>query len=227
MSNHPRVTVVICARNEEADIADVVRGAKPYADEILVMDGHSTDRTREIASAEGARVELDPGKGKGSAVRAALEKASGDILVFMDADGSHDPRDIPRLVAPVASGESDLCVGSRFLGGSEELSINFGQLIRSIGNISMNIAINKRFSVHLSDTLNGFRAIRRETGAGLRLRENKHTIEQEMVIKALRQGRKVKNIATHEYARRHGRSHIRIWREWPHFIWCMFRNLYF
>ena len=114
----------------------------------------------------------------------------------------------------------------RFLGGSEELSIDFGQLIRSIGNISMNIAINKRFNVQLSDTLNGYRAIRREVGVALKLIENKHTIEQEMVIRALRTGHKVKNVAAHEYARKHGTSHIRIWREWPHFLWCMFKNLY-
>jgi len=226
METRPPVTVVISAKNEAADISEAIRGARSHADEVLVMDGHSTDRTREIAQAEGARVELDPGKGKGSAVRAALSLAKGEIVVYMDADGSHDPNDIPRLVKPVAAGEVDLCVGSRFLGGSEELSINFGQLIRSIGNISMNIAINKRFSVYLSDTLNGFRAIRREVGLRLRLIENKHTIEQEMIIRALRMGYTVKNIAAHEYARKHGTSHIRIWREWPHFVWCMFKNLY-
>jgi glycosyltransferase involved in cell wall biosynthesis len=226
MDNGPTVTVVISAKNEELDIAEAVRGAKPHCDEVLVMDGHSTDRTREVAKAEGARVELDPGRGKGSAIRASFELARGDIVVLMDADGSHDPADIPKLWKPVAAGEVDLCVGSRYLGGSEELSINFGQLIRSIGNISMNIAINKRFTVYLSDTLNGFRAIRRDVARKLRLIENKHTIEQEMVIRALREGCKVKNVPAHEYARKHGQSHIRIWREWPHFLWCMFKNLY-
>ena len=220
------VTVVISAKNEELDIAEAVEGAKPFCDEVLVMDGHSTDRTREIAAKSGARVELDPGKGKGSAIRASLGLSKSDIVVFMDADGSHDPKDIPKLVKPVADGQVDLCVGSRFLGGSEELSIDFGQLIRSVGNISMNIAINKRFNVQLSDTLNGYRAIRREVGLSLKLIENKHTIEQEMVIRALRTGHKVKNVAAHEYARKHGTSHIRIWREWPHFLWCMFKNLY-
>ncbi len=226
MENRPTVTVVISAKNEELDIAEAVRGALPHCDEVLVMDGHSTDRTRDVARAEGARVELDPGRGKGSAIRASCELAKGDIVVFMDADGSHDANDIPKLWKPVAAGEVDLCVGSRYLGGSEELSINIGQLIRSIGNISMNIAINKRFTVYLSDTLNGFRAIRRDVAKKLRLIENKHTIEQEMVIRALRMGYKVKNVPAHEYARKHGASHIQIWREWPHFLWCMFKNLY-
>jgi dolichol-phosphate mannosyltransferase len=220
------VTVIISAKNEEPTIADAVRGAMPYTGDVLVMDGHSTDRTREHAIAEGARVELDPGKGKGSAVRAALSLAKGDILVFMDADGSPDPHDIPRLVTPVADGDVDLCIGSRFLGGSEELAIDVGQLLRSVGNISMNIAINRRFNVRLSDTLNGYRAIRRDVALKLRLTENTHTIEHEMVIRALRMGCRVKNIPVHEYARKHGASHIRIWREWPYFVWCLFRHLY-
>jgi dolichol-phosphate mannosyltransferase len=221
------VTVVICARNEEASIGDAVRGARPFADHVIVMDGHSTDLTRERALAEGARVELDPGRGKGSAMRAAIALATDDVLVFMDADGSHDPADIPRLVQPLRDGGIDLCVGSRFLGGSEELSVDVPQLIRSIGNISMNIAINNRFGVHLSDTLNGYRAIRRDVAVRLRLEENRHTIEQEMVIRALRSHYKVANIPTHEFARRQGTSHIRIFREWPLFVWCLVRNLYF
>lgn len=222
----PSVTVIISAKNEELDIGDAVRAARPLADDVLVMDGHSTDRTRENAKAAGARVELDPGKGKGSAIRAALNLAQSDILVFMDADGSPDPHDIPRLVKPVADGEVDLCVGSRFLGGSEELAVDVNQLFRSVGNISMNIAINKRFGVRLSDTLNGYRAIRRDVALKLGLTENRHTIEHEMVIRTLRMGFKVKNIPVHEFTRKHGRSHIRIWREWPYFVWCLFRHLY-
>ena len=68
---------------------------KPYADEVLVVDGHSRDRTRDIATAHGARVILDRGKGKGDALRLSFDEATGDIVVFIDADGSHDPRDIP------------------------------------------------------------------------------------------------------------------------------------
>ena len=87
--------------------------------------------------------------------------------------------------------------------------------------------VNKRFGTKLSDTLNGFRAIRREVGLAIRMVENRHTIEQEMVIKALRHRYRVKNVPAHEYARKHGTSHIRIWREWPMFLGCMVKNLYF
>ena len=219
------LSAVILARDEEGTIGPLVEAVRPLAGEVLVMDGHSRDRTAEIARAAGARVERDPGLGKGSAVRASLKLVSGEIVVFMDADGSHDPADIPKLVEPIRGRLADLVVGSRFAGGSDELAVNIGQLIRTIGNISMNIAINKRFGVELTDTLNGFRAIRRDVVLALPLRENRHTMEQEMVIQTIRLGYRVANVPTHEYVRKYGRSHINIWREWPIFVWCLLRNL--
>jgi dolichol-phosphate mannosyltransferase len=178
------------------------------------------------ARSAGAQVHTDPGRGKGSAVRQALALSDATVLVFIDADGSHDVADIPRLALPVVQGTCDLCVGSRFTGGSDELSISVSQLVRTIGNISMNIAINKRWATRLTDTLNGFRAIRREACVAIGLREDTHTIEQEMVMKMLRHGYRVANVPTHEYERRFGQSHINIWREWPKFVWCVARNLF-
>ena len=219
------VAGVILARNEAGTIREVVEGTAKYVHEVVVMDGLSTDQTAEIARDAGAQVYTDPGKGKGSAIRQSLILTEADIVVFVDADGSHDPADIPRLVEMVAGNQTDLCIGSRFTGGSEELSVSFGQLIRSVGNISMNIAINKRWDTNLTDTLNGFRAIRREAALSIGMVEDRHTIEQEMVMKMLRYGYRAMNIPTHEYARRFGQSHIRIWREWPKFLWCMVANL--
>jgi len=220
-----RVAVIILARNEARSISDAVAGAKPYAHQVVVMDGHSTDGTPELARELGAVVFQDPGRGKGSAIRRSFELVDADVLVMMDADGSHEPADIPRLALPVVRGEADLCIGSRFSGGSDELSVNVGQLIRTIGNISMNIAINSRWSVALTDTLNGFRAVRRDAVQVVRLREDRHTIEQEMVMKMLRHGYRVSNAPAHEYVRRYGESHINIWREWPRFVWCVIENV--
>ncbi len=220
-----RVVGVVLAKNEEGTIAAVVERTSRYVHDVVVMDGRSTDRTVEIAQRMGATVCADPGRGKGSALRQSLHSINADVLVFIDADGSPDPADIPRLAMPVVNGESDLCVGSRFAGGSEELSISVSQLIRTIGNILMNIAINRRWHVYLSDTLNGFRAVRRQAALAVALREDTHTIEQEMVMKMLRHGYRVMNVPTHEYARQFGRSHINIWREWPKFVWCVFVNI--
>src|SRR6266513_2415425 len=191
-----RVAGVILARNEELTILEAVRGASRFVDQVIVMDGRSKDRTAAIAAEAGATVHIDNGQGKVAATRQILELVDADVIVFMDADGSHDPADIPHLALPVVHGQADLCVGSRFAGGSDELSVGFAQLIRSNGNILMNIAINKRWNVSLSDTLNGFRAIRRQAALSIGLRENRHTIEQEMVMKMLRYGYRVMNVPT-------------------------------
>ena len=79
--------------------------------------------------------------------------------------------------------------------------------------------------MELTDTLNGFRAIRRHEAKLVKMTEDTHTIEQEMAMKMLRHGYRVMNVPTHEYARTYGTSHIRIWREWPTFVWCVVVNL--
>jgi dolichol-phosphate mannosyltransferase len=219
------VAAVIAARNEAMTLREVVEGAARYVDKVYVLDGRSSDDTVKIAQEAGAEVHTDPGLGKGAAIRSSFVICKEDVLVFLHADGSHDPADIPRLATPVCNDELDLCVGSRFMGGSDELSVTTGQLIRTIGNISMNIAINKRWGVELSNTLNGFRAVRRAAVLSAGLVENRHTIEQEMVMKMLRCGYRVGNVAAHEYARKYGESHINIWKEWPIFVWNVAFNL--
>ncbi len=220
-----RVAVVILAKNEEKTIGKIINDTARFVHEVIVMDGHSRDETANCARSAGAMVYTDDGKGKGSAMRMSLKLTTADIIVFMDADGSHDPNDIPKLVLPVVRNKTDLCVGSRFSGGSDELSVNVGQLIRTFGNLSMNIAINKRWHVNLTDTLNGLRAIKRQAALSIGLREDIHTIEQEIVMKMLSHGYRVINVPTHEYARKFGRSHINIWKEWPRFVWCLIINL--
>src|SRR5271155_2182527 len=114
-------SIVIPAWNEEQTIGDVILGLRDQTDDLIVVDGHSKDRTREIALELGARVELDHGLGKGDAIRVGLATARYPITVFIDADGSHEPKDIPLLVAPIAAGEADLVIASRMRGGSDEL----------------------------------------------------------------------------------------------------------
>jgi dolichol-phosphate mannosyltransferase len=219
------VTVVIPAKDEEGLIGEIVEAVRPHADEILVVDGHSRDRTREIAAAHGARVILDGGRGKGEAMRVAIAQATGGILVFIDADGSHEPQDIPKLVQPIREGRADLVIASRGKGGSDELHGTIEQFVRYVGSQLIMLAINYRFGVRLTDSQNGFRAIRRDTAAQLGLTSNLTTIEQEMLMRALRRGFRVEEIASHEYERRWGVSKVVVWKLWYAYLWSFFRNL--
>jgi dolichol-phosphate hexosyltransferase len=219
------ISVVIPTRDEEGLVGEIVDSVRPYADEILVIDGHSLDRTREIAVEHGARVVLDHGKGKGEALRMAFDEAAGDIVVFIDADGSHEPKDIPAMVAPILAGRADMVVGSRGKGGSDELHGTLEQLIRYVGSQLIMLAINYRWNVRLTDSQNGFRAIRKDVGKRLGLTSNLTTIEQEMLMKALKRGFRVTEIASHEYERRWGKSKVVVWKLWFAYLWSFFSNI--
>ena len=220
-----RVTVVIPAKDEEGLIGEIVDAVKPYADEVLVVDGHSKDRTRAIALEHGARVIQDNGRGKGEALRLSFDAVTTGIVVFIDADGSHDPADIPKLVAPIQAGRADLVIGSRGKGGSDELHGSLSQFIRYVGSQLIMLSINYRWNVRLTDSQNGFRAIRRDVGRRLGLTSNLTTIEQEMLMKALKRGYRVTEIASHEYERRWGVSKVSVWKLWAVYLWSFLRNL--
>lgn len=222
----PTVTVVVPARNEAVNILPVLARARPYADELLVVDGHSTDGTRDIAVACGARVILDNGHGKGAAIRQAIEEASGDILVFIDADGSHDPEDIPALVQPIIDGVADHVSGSRMLGGSDELHATIQQFVRLFGSQIITLSVNYTLNVRLTDCQNGFRAIRRDVAAALGLQENITTIEQEMIIKSVRRGYRMAEVATHEYVRANGESNFRVQDVWGRYLFSLMYYLF-
>jgi glycosyltransferase involved in cell wall biosynthesis len=221
-----RVTVVIPTRDEEGLIGEIVDAVRPHADEVLVVDGHSRDKTREIAAARGARVVLDHRKGKGEALRLSITEATGDIVVFIDADGSHDPHDIPALVAPIKAGNADMVIASRGRGGSDELHGTIEQFIRYVGSQLIMLAINYRWNVRLTDSQNGFRAIRRDVAGQLGLQSNLTTIEQEMLMKALKKGFRVSEIASHEYERKWGTSKVVVWKLWFAYLWSFARNIF-
>ena len=103
-----RVTAVVPALDEAPTVGAVVRTCLPLVDEVLVVDGGSRDATCTVAAAAGARVIRLGQRGKGLAIQRALREDLGELVVFIDADGSHRPADIPRLLAPLRAGQADL-----------------------------------------------------------------------------------------------------------------------
>jgi glycosyltransferase involved in cell wall biosynthesis len=219
------VSLVIPARNEERCIAEVIEKSLPFVDEIVVVDGHSADRTVEIAESYGVRVVKDNKRGKGEAIRVGAVSVSHPIVVFMDADGSHDPADIPSLVEPILADQADLVIGSRATGGSDELHGDVDKLFRMMGCDIILIGINKRWKQNLTESQNGFRAIRTDVIRSLNLKENITTIEQEMLMKTLRRGYAVTEVPTHEYSRKYGESSIKLHKVWFRYIYSFIKNL--
>lgn len=218
---------MIPAKDEAHTIQAVVTGCLAYSEIVLVVDGCSGDDTAALATAAGARVIGDSGIGKGSALRQAIPHIYTDFVVFIDADGSHAPADIPKLVAPIRSGEADHVSASRLLGGSSELHGGFDEFFRLAGSAFITACINWRFKTRLSDSQNGFRAFRTSELRKLNLQEAITTIEQEMVIKTLRQDIRITEVPSHESARRHGHSHINVWRVAPRYVYSLVKYLFF
>jgi len=221
------ITITIPALNEEATLAEIIVRCKRYSDDILVIDGHSQDDTVGIARSLGVRVIFDHKKGKGEAIRTAIPHLHRKVVVFVDADGSHDPDDIPKLVQPILDGSADHVSGSRLLGGSSELHGGFDECFRLMGSSFVTACINWKFKVRLSESQNGFRAIKTETIKQLDLRENITTIEQEMIIKTLKKGFRMAEVPSHEKKRVAGYSKIILRKVWFRYVYSLVKYLFF
>jgi glycosyltransferase involved in cell wall biosynthesis len=221
------VSAIIAAKQEAPSIGGIVERTRVYAGEVIVVVGHSTDGTAEIARQRGATVMPDGGRGKGEAIRRAIPHVKTPVTVFLDADGSHDPEDIPLLVEPILLDRADHVSASRLRGGSSELHGGFDEFFRLAGSSFITACINWRFNCRLSESQNGFRAIRTSVLQQLDLREDTTTIEQEMIIKTLRRGFRMAEVPSHEHPRAHGHSHINIWRSAPRYGWSLIKYLFF
>jgi dolichol-phosphate hexosyltransferase len=221
-----KISVIIPTKNEESTLEPVLKGCLEHADEVLLIDGNSTDTTREIAARHNVPVHFDTGKGKGEAMRLGISLFTGDILVFIDADGSHDPDDIPAMVDPIRKGTADMVIGSRFKGGSDELVGTINQLFRITGSNIITTYINFRWNVHLTDTQNGFRALSRQAAEALDLKIDGFPIETEMDIQLLQQRFRISEIPAHEYKRKGGESKIRLLKIWHQYPILLIKTLF-
>ncbi len=200
------ISVVIPTMNEEQNIGWVLERLDPIVDEVIVVDGLSTDKT--VAMARTVRPDVviieHRVRGKGEAVRAGLAAATGDLVVMLDADGSMDPAEIPQFVEALAEG-ADLVKGSRFLpgGGTTDMT-----LLRRIGNGALLMLTNTLLGTSYTELCYGYMAFRRSRLHELGLRRPGFEIETEIVVKAHRAGFAVVEIPSFESPRRFGVSNL-------------------
>ncbi len=181
----PYISVIIAALNEQAAIGKVIGSVpKDLADEIVVVDNGSKDRTAEVALGAGARVVKEPIPGYGRAFRAGLRSISDEceIVIFLDGDGSDYPEMMDRLVNPIIEGTADFVIGSRTRGQREPGSMNFHQVI---AGYMIGFMLRILYGVRSTD-MGPFRAIRRDTLDRLNLREETYGWPLEMQMRAAR-----------------------------------------
>ncbi len=188
MNGEGACTVILPALEEEDAITEVVRGARRHCAEVIVVDGGSRDDTAARAARAGARVLVEHRRGFGRACATGFAEATGDIVVFMDADGSFHPDDIPLVVGPVAGGSCDLCLGSR-----TRRPGNVQPRHLRLANRALGAMCRPAVGTALSD-LGPLRAIRRDRLAELGMMDMGVGWPLEMILRAGRGGLRVREV---------------------------------
>jgi len=200
--NCPKVSAVICTLNEEENLPHVLPKIPDWVDEILLVDGHSTDATVAIAQELCPRIQVlfQTGKGKGDALKMGINEAKGEIIVTLDADGSTNPDEIPNFLNPLLNGY-DFAKGSRFLNGTPLMPFH-----RKFGNWVLTTASNILFNTKYTDICSGYNAFRIEAIKKVHLVSDGFNMEQEMNVKIKKSGLKVIEVACHDNGRHGGAS---------------------
>ena len=201
-----KVSVVIPTLNEEKNLPIVLSNLKKLKiiDEIVIVDGHSKDKTVDIAKKFDCNILYDD-KGKGSSLIKGMKKAKGDIVVSMDADNSMLSKEIPLLVSGIQTGY-DVCMGSRFIqgGGTEDMSF-----LRKMGNKFFVCLVNLSWKMNYSDLCYGYRAFDKNCIKKLDLKSDGFGIETEISIKTAKLGLKILEVPSYEKARKFGNGKLR------------------
>jgi glycosyltransferase involved in cell wall biosynthesis len=211
-----QVSIIIPAYNEEKTIGTVIGEVSeimgvyglPY--EIIVVNDCSTDDT-EMVALSGRKATIitnESNRGKGYCLRKALRYARGDIIVTLDADGEHKPKEIPDLLNALFEG-NDIVSGSRFL----SKRIGSTTRIHQVGNFIFNTAIMVLTGRPVSDSQTGFRALKRDIAEGLNLQSDGYEIETEIIVKSLRNGFLLKEVPITVERRKYNMSKIKILRD--------------
>ncbi len=197
-----KLSILIPIYNERATILEVVQRvqAVPFDKEIIAVDDGSTDGTRELLpQLEKHGVILlwhDKNLGKGAAIRTALTRATGDIIVIQDADLEYDPRDYTQLVQPIVEGRVKVVYGSRFLG--PRMAMFFWHML---ANKMLTLMTNILYDAILSDMETGYKAFRADLIKSIPLRSRRFDFEPEITAKVLKRGNRIYEVPISYYGR--------------------------
>jgi glycosyltransferase involved in cell wall biosynthesis len=211
MDHAPTITVLICTLNEEKNLPRVLPAIPSLINEIVLIDGHSTDKTIEVAKKLRPDIKIfyQPKKGKGDALRFGIKKAEGDIIITLDADGATDPKDIPSFVKPLFDGY-DFVKGSRFT-----LCVPVNKPShRVFGNLLIAAVFNILYGSNYTDLCSGYNAFWKKSLQQIDIGSN-DTFEDEplLISRAKRGGLKIIEVGHRDLGRIFGEGKAPSWRQ--------------
>ena len=220
-----KLSVIIPVYNEEATIQEILQQVRAVglAEEIIIVDDGSTDRTRELLKAEEAQpgttvIYHDRNQGKGAAVRTGFDRATGEILLIQDADLEYDPRDYPVLLRPIEEGRVKVVYGSRFLGPRKAMLF-----WHMLGNKALTLLTNILYNTILSDMETCYKVFKADAIKGIPLRSRRFEFEPEITAKVLKRGHRIFEVPISYYGREYNEGKKITWREGPKAIWTLIK----
>lgn len=204
VKEHPRVSIVICALNEEGNLPKILPKIPDWVDEVILVDGRSIDNTVAVAKSifPAIRILYQPGKGKDDAMKHGFRNATGDIIVTIDADGSTDPEQIPEFMHPLLNGY-DFAKGSRFLKVNPNMPLH-----RKLGNKMLVALTNLLYGTEYTDVCCGYNAFRRKCLNKIALSGDSFDYEPVLHIKIERAGLRVAEVHCSDRGRISGNSKL-------------------
>src|SRR3954453_274338 len=216
-----RVSFLIPAYNEAANIVEVLDrvDALPFDKQVIVVDDGSTDGTAHLVSArDGVLLLRQENKGKGAALRHAIEHIDGDIAVIQDADMEYDPADVPKLIEPIERGAADVVYGSGRKGGEPQRAYMFWHLV---GNRFLSMLTGILYNTTLSDMETGYKAFRAEVLRSLDLRQDDFAIEPEITAKVCLRKLRVYELPISYYGRTYAEGKNITWVDGFKAVWVL------
>ena len=225
------LSIVIPVYNEKESIRKVLNRvveapSSGLIKEIIVVDDHSTDGTREILKEipegeNGLRVFYhDRNRGKGAALRTGFAQTIGDIVIIQDADLEYDPREYPKLIAPILEGKADVVYGSRFAGGEEKRVLYYWH---SVGNKILTTFSNMFTNINLTDMETCYKVFRGEIIRKIRIEEDRFGFEPEVTSKMARLDCRIYEVGISYSGRTYAEGKKINWKDGVRAIWCILK----